>query len=148
MCLSLLYTPFIKLKTCSFLISSSCLRFFSTLYFSSPSITTSCGRTTFWLSTCGLYSYTLLTLTTGCILIVLGNLSSIAFVEITLFTLYRPTNCSISFSILLSFICHFKSFVLSITKSSFWYFSPSLLFLSAYYFIFSCAFFSTAFASS
>ena len=48
----------------------------------------------------GLYNHTLLTLTTRCILIVRGNSSSIVFVKTTLFTLYRPTNCSVSFSIL------------------------------------------------
>ena len=110
-------------------------------------MTTSYGGTTFWPSTCGLYSCTLLILATGCILIVLGNSSSIAFVETTLFTLYRPTNHSISFFVLFPFICHFKSFVLSITKFSFWYFSPSLLFLSIYYFISFYAFFSATFAS-
>ena len=144
MYLLLLYTPSIKLETCPFLVSSFCLRFFTSYSFF-PSMTTSCSGTTFWPSTCSLYSHTLLTLTTRYILIVFGNSSSIAFVKTTLFTLYGPTNYSISFSVLLPFICHFKSFVLSITKFSFWYFSPSLLFLSTYYFISSCVFFSAAF---
>ena len=131
-------------------LSLSCIfllfRIFSTLYFSFLSMTIGCGGTTFWPSTCSLYSHTLLTLTTGCILMVSGNSSLIAFVETILFTLYRLTNCSVSFFVLLPFIYHFKSFILSITKSSFQYSFLSLLLLSAYCFIFSCAFFSTTFA--
>ena len=82
------------------------------------------------------------------ILIVRGSSSSIVFIKTTLFTLYRPINHFVSFSILLSFICYFKSFVLSITRSPFWYSSPSFLFLSAYCFIFSCAFFNVIFTFS
>ena len=123
-------------------------KIFSTSYSSSPSMTTSYGETTFWPSTCSLYNYTLLILTTGYILIVTGNSSLIAFVETTLFTLYGSTNYSISFSVLLSFIYYFKFFVLSITKSFFWYSSSFLLFLSTYCFIFSCAFFSATLAFS
>ena len=94
---------------------------------------------------CLIRGLTVLTLTTRCILIVRGNSNLIAFIEITLFTLYRPINCFVSFSILLLFICYFKSFVLSITKSPFWYSFPFFLFLSAYYFISSCTLFNTAF---
>ena len=108
-------------------------KIFSTSYSSSPSITIGCSGTTFWPSTWGLYSYTLLTLTTGCILIAGDNSSSIVFVEMTFFTLYRPTDCFV----LLPFICYFRSFILSITKSPFWYLSLSFLFLSIYHFIFS-----------
>ena len=39
---------------------------------------------------------------------------------------------AVSFSVLLPFIFHFKFFVLSITKFSFWYSSLFLLFLSVY----------------
>jgi len=120
-------------------------KIFSTLYSSFLSITTSCGGTTFWPSTCGLYSCTLLMLTTGCILIVTGNLSSIVFVKTTLFTLYGFTNCSVSFFVLLPFICYFKSFILSITKFSFQYSSFSFFLLFVYYFISSYVFFSITF---
>ena len=127
--------------SCTFLL----FRIFSTLYFSSLFITTGYSDTILWSSTWGSYNCTLLMLTTGCILIVRGNSSLIVFIETTLFTLYRSINHSISFSILLFFICYFKSFVLNITRSLFWYSSSSLLFLSAYCFIFSCAFFNIAF---
>ena len=128
---------------CTFLL----FKIFSILYSSSLSMTTGCSGTTFWSSTCSLYNHTLFMLTTRCILIVSGNSSLIALVETILFTLYRPINCSISFFVLLSFIYHFKSFVLSITKFPSWYSSPSLLLLSVYHFI-SYVFFNTAFTSS
>jgi len=120
-------------------------KIFSTLCSSFLSITTSCSGTTFWPSTCGLYSYTLLMLTTRCILIVTGNLSSIVFVETTLFTSYGSTNHSVSFFVLFPFICYFKSFILSITRFSFQYSSFSFFLLSVYYFISSYAFFSITF---
>ena len=60
---------------------------FSTSHSSSPSITTSCGASFFCPSICDLYFRTLLTLTTGCILTVLGNSNSIALLEMIAFTL-------------------------------------------------------------
>ena len=60
---------------------------FLTFHSSSPSITTGCGISFLCPSTCNLYFYTLLTSTTRCILIVLGNSNSIALLEIIAFTL-------------------------------------------------------------
>jgi len=135
MYLPLLCTPSIVLRTCSslalfFYLESSLSH---TLFF--LSMTTSCSSTTFWPFTWGLYNCTLLMLTTRCILIVRGNSSLTVFVKMIFFILYRSMNCSVSFSILLPFIYHFKSFVLSITKSLFLYLSPSFLFLFMYHFI-------------
>ena len=53
----------------------------------SSSVTTSCGASFLCFSICDLYLHTLLTLTTRCILIVLGNSNSIALLEIIAFTL-------------------------------------------------------------
>ena len=60
---------------------------FSTFHSSSPSITTSCGVSLLCPSTCNLYCHTWLTLTTGCILTVLGRSNSIALLEMIAFTL-------------------------------------------------------------
>ena len=60
---------------------------FSTSHSSSPLITTGCGISFLCPSTWLVYFHTLLTLTTGCILILLGSSSSIAFVEIIALTL-------------------------------------------------------------
>jgi len=60
---------------------------FSTSYSSSPLITTGCGTSFLCSSTCDWYLYTLLELTTGCILTVLGNSNSITLLEIFAFTL-------------------------------------------------------------
>ena len=62
-------------------------------------------------------------------------------------TLYGPTKCLVNFSNLLPFICHFKSFVLSSTKSPTLYSSPSPHFLFMNFFISSYAFSSITFAS-
>ena len=60
---------------------------FSTSHSFSPSITTGCGVSFLCLSTCDLYRHTWLTLTTGCILTVLGRSNSIALLEMIAFTL-------------------------------------------------------------
>ena len=74
---------------------------FSTSHSSSLLITTGCGTSFFCPSTCDLYLYTLLMLTTGCILTVLGNSNSIVLLEIIALTLYGPTKHSMNFSICL-----------------------------------------------
>ena len=61
---------------------------FSTSHSSSLSITTGYGISFLCPSTCNLYLRILLTLTTGCILTVLGNSNSIALLEMIAFTLY------------------------------------------------------------
>ena len=60
---------------------------FSTSYSSSPLIITGRDYSFFWSSIWSLYICTLLIFTTGYIFIVLGNSSSIVFVNIILFTL-------------------------------------------------------------
>jgi len=73
-----------------------------------------------------LVAYTIvLYLTTGCILTVAGSLSSIAFAEIILLTLYRPTNYLVSFSIL---------FVTSSSLCSVWPSPPFCIHLSYSFF--------------
>ena len=79
--------PFHCTKYLSFLCTFLLFIIFSTSHSSSPSITTSCGVSFLCPSTCDLYFRTLLTLTTRCILIVLGNYNSIALLEMTAFTL-------------------------------------------------------------
>ena len=60
---------------------------FSTSHSSSPSITTGCGASFLWSSTCDLYHRTQLTLTTGCIFTVVGRSNSIVLLEMIAFTL-------------------------------------------------------------
>ena len=69
--------------SCTFLL----FIIFSTSHSSSSLITTGYGTSFLWPSTCGLYFHTLLTLTTGYILIVLGNSNSMALLEMITFTL-------------------------------------------------------------
>ena len=108
--------PFHCTKNFSFALAILLLRIFLTSHSSSPSITTSHGISFFCPSNWSLYLCTLLTLTTRCIFTVLDSSNSITFVEIILFTLYGPTNLSVSFSVLLLTIWSFKSFVLNSTQ--------------------------------
>ena len=73
--------PFHHTKNFSFSRTTRLFRIFSTSNSSFPSMMTGFGGVFFCPSTCGLYSRTLLTFTTGCILIVLGNSNSIALLE-------------------------------------------------------------------
>ena len=82
---------------CTFLL----FMIFSTSHSSSPLITTGCGVSFLYPSTCDLYYCTWLMLTTGCILTVLGRSNSITLLEMIAFTLYSPTKHSVSFSVCL-----------------------------------------------
>ena len=70
--------PFYHTKNFSFPHTILLFKIFFTSNSSSSSMMTSFGGVFFCLSTCGLYSCTLLTFTTGCILIDLGSSNSTA----------------------------------------------------------------------
>ena len=79
--------PFYYIKYLSFPYTFLLFMIFLTSHSSSSSITTSCGIFFLCSSTCDLYLHTLLMLTTGCILTILGNSNSIALLKIIAFTL-------------------------------------------------------------
>ena len=79
--------PFYRTKYLSLPHTFLLFMIFSTSHSSSPLITTGCGVSFFCSSTCDLYLHTLLTLTTGWMLTILGNSNSIALLEIIAFTL-------------------------------------------------------------
>ena len=132
----------------SFLVSSFTIYFFyhtrylsfplllntiSTLYSSSPSITTGREYSFCCPSTWSLYFCTLLT--AGYIFTVSRSSNSVTFVKIILLTWWSPTNHSISFSDHLLCIWDFRSLMLKSTQLHTVYFSGLLLFLSAYFLI-------------
>ena len=79
--------PFCHTRYLSLLRIFLLFMIFSTSHSFSPSITTSYDTSFLCPSPYGLYLHTLLTLTTECILIVLGNSNSITLLEIIAFTL-------------------------------------------------------------
>ena len=79
--------PFQHTKYLSFPLIYCLFRIFSTSYSSSPSIITVASYSFLCPSTCLIYLYILLTLTTRCILIVLGSSNSTAFDDMIFFTL-------------------------------------------------------------
>ena len=85
--LDLAVNPFYCTKYLFFSLIHYLFSIFSTFYFSSPLIITGAGCFFLYPSTCPMYLCILLTFTTGCILIVLGNSNSTAFVNIIFFTL-------------------------------------------------------------
>ena len=126
-------TPFQRTKYLSFPLTFLLFSIHSTSHSSSPSIITRASCSFLCPSTCSTYCRTLLTLTTGCIFTVLGSSNLIVFDDTIFLILYRPTNLSINFSVLLPIIWYFRSLVLSMTKSPTLYSSASNLFLSAYF---------------
>ena len=74
-------------KYLSFPLIHHLFNILSTSYFSSPLIMTGAGCSFLYSSTCPMYLCILLTSTTGCILIVLGNSNSTVFANMIFFTL-------------------------------------------------------------
>ena len=79
--------PFHHTRYLSFFLIHHLFKIFSTSHFSSPSIITGADYSLFCPSTCPTYLCILLTLTTGCILIVLGSSNFTVFDDTILFTL-------------------------------------------------------------
>ena len=79
--------PFHHTRYLSFPLIHHLFKIFSTFYSSSPSIITGAGYSLFCPSTCPTYLCILLTLTTGCILIVSGSSNSTVFDDTIFFTL-------------------------------------------------------------
>ena len=79
--------PFHCTKNLSFPLTFLLLRIFSTLNFSSPLTMTRVDGVTFCPSTYDLYNCNLLMFTTGCILTIVGRLSSTMFADIIFSTL-------------------------------------------------------------
>ena len=117
-------------------------KIFSTFYSLIPSTSTSFPSSFFCPFICSLYYTIQLMLTTGCILIKLGNRNFTAFVDTTSSIAYSPTYLSINFRTGLSL--NTKSLMLNNTLSPFFHFSVFFLLLSTYLFISSYIFFSSA----
>ena len=79
--------PFHHTRYLSFPLICHLFSILSTSHSSSPSIMTGAGCSLFCPSTCPTYLHILLTFTTGCILIVLGNSNSTIFVDTILLIL-------------------------------------------------------------